>query len=217
MTQQTTIQEDGLIKLPHEIVRRTGVLPDMEMSIEGDPSGTITLRPKKQRRDFCQSCFKTISTINWSGIRVCRECYTKLTGRIWVDPTPEEIERIIKGEPARLRYYVVYEQLRELDEIERLYGEPLPYDELYWFLRLRNRTPIAMIHGDYTDLYEELVPSLEKREKERIAALEAFSDKYRLDLRGARERDSFGIATHLNWRLSNDEFLELRKIMGGNA
>ncbi|MEC3196781.1 MULTISPECIES: hypothetical protein [Bacillus cereus group] len=217
MLQHTTMQDGGIIPLPDEIIRRTGVLSDMELIVEGDPSGTITIKPKTQRRDFCQSCFTTVETVNWSGIRVCRECYTRLTGRIWVDPTPEEIERIIKNEPARLRYYVLYDQIRELDDIEQLYGSPLPYDELYWFIRIRNRTPIAMIHGDHTDLYENLIPSLEKREKERVKALEAFSDKYRLDLRGAKERDSFGIATHLNWRLSNDEFLELRKIMGGNA
>ncbi len=217
MEQLATMQENGTIQLPEGIIRRSGALADMEMVIEGDPSGTITMRPKVKRRDFCQSCFKTISTINWSGIRICRECYTKLTGRIWIDPTPEEIAEIIKNEPARLRYCVVSDQLREIDDIERLRGEALPYDELYWFIRLRGRTPIAMVHGDYADLYEDLVPSLEKREEERVKALVDFSDKYRLDTRGAANQDSFGLANHLNWRLSNDEFSELRQIMGGKA
>lgn len=215
MTQHSIMQEDGTIQLPEEIIRKTGTLADMELIVEGESTGSITIRPKERRRDFCQSCFKTLPTINWTGIRVCRECYAKITGRVWIDPTPEEITKIVKNEPTRLRNYIVYEQLRELDEIERLYGEPLPYDELYWFIRLRDRTPMGMVHGDYADMYEELVPSLEKREKERLKALEDFSDKYRLDYRGARVRDSFGLATYLNWRLSEDEFKELRKIMGG--
>ncbi|QCY64986.1 hypothetical protein [Bacillus thuringiensis] len=168
-----------------------------------------------QRRDFCQSCFKTVSTVNWTGIRICRECYAKITGRVWVDLTPEQLAEILKGEPARLRHYVVYEQQREVDEIEMLYGEPLPYDELYWYLRLRDRTPMGMVHGDYADIYEDLVPSLEAREKDRIKALDEFSAKYRLDYRGARYFDSFGISTHLNWRLSEDELKELRQIMRG--
>jgi ribosomal protein L37AE/L43A len=217
MKLQTEMQEDSTMKIPEEIIRRAGVLVNAEMEIEGEPSGTITIRPKVQRRDFCQSCFKTISTINWTGIRICRECYAKITGRVWVDLTPEQLAAITKNEPKRLRNYVVYEQLRELDDIERLYGEPLPYDELYWFIRLRNRTPMGMVHGDYADMYEDLVPSLDKREKDRIAALEVFSDKYRLDYRGARDYDSFGISTYLNWRLSEVELKELRQIMGGKA
>lgn len=217
MTQHSLMQEDGTIQLPDEIIRKTGILVDMEVVVEGESSGTITIRPKERRRDFCQSCYKTTSTVNMTGIRVCRECYAKITGRIWVDLSPAEFERIIKNEPSRLRNYIVYEQLRELDEVERLYGEPLPYDEIYWFIRLRDRTPMGMVHGDYADMYEDLVPMLENRERERIKALEAFSDKYRLDFRGARVRDSFGIATYLNWRLSEDEFRELQKIMGGKA
>ncbi|PKJ52696.1 hypothetical protein CWE34_26615 [Bacillus sp. SN10] len=215
MEERVTMQEDGKIQLPSEIIRKTGMLADFDLIIEGESSGTITIRPKERRRDFCQSCFKTIETVNMTGIRVCRECYAKITGRIWVDLSPAEIERIVKNEPSRLRNYVVYEQLRELDDIERLYGESLPYDELYWFIRLRDRTPMGMVHGDYADMYEDLLPSLEKRERERLKALDEFSNKYRLDYRGARVRDSFGIATHLNWRLSDEEFGELRKIMGG--
>lgn len=210
------MQEDFTIQIPKEAIEKTGLQVGTEMTIEA-AFGKVELASTVVRRDFCQSCYQTISTVSMSGTRVCRECYTKITGRIWVDLTPEEIARIVKNEPARLRYYVVYDQLRELDDIERLYGTSLPYDDLYWFLRLRGRTPIAMIHGDYADMYEDLLPELEKREEDRIHALEMFSDKYRLDLRGAKDRDSFGIATHLNWRLSNDEFLELRQIMRGDA
>ncbi|MDA2128743.1 hypothetical protein PDM92_21500 [Bacillus cereus] len=215
MTQQISMQEDGTIQLPDDVIRKTGTLVDAELIIECESTGSITIRPKTRRRDFCQSCYQTISTVNMTGIRVCRECYAKITGRIWVDLTPEEIEQIVKNEPKRLRNYIVYDQLRDLDDIERLYGEQLPYDELYWFIRLRDRTPMGMVHGNYADMYEDLVPSLEKRERDRIQALEAFSDKHRLDFRGARVRDSFGISTYLNWRLSDEEFQELREIMGG--